>query len=241
MSRPVVLLLGGGSNVGEAVIKQWSRQFHIAIVSRNRNDGVDASGVFSIAADLSDPEVVPSIFNKVKEHWGQPPTIVIYNAAARTLLSPKDPVTDITLAQYQKDHNTNVVSALVALQHTLKGFAKLPPSTLKTFFYTGNKLKARPLPPVLTFGMDKAAMAHAIWDCTIAYTESGYKFYFPDERFADGALAGEERNGEALAEMMLALVEDPMQQAWYHTFVKGKGYTDFEEVDRQADRARQWT
>ena len=81
---------------------------------------------------------------------------------------------------------------------------------------------------------------HADGDSQVAYADTGYKFYFPDQRFADGSLAGEQMSGEALAERMLALVEDPVQQAWYHTFVQGKGYVDFEQVDRQRDRAREW-
>src|ERR1700761_3853295 len=159
-SRPVVLLLGGGPNIGEAVTKHFTeQQFRVAVVSRSRQDGIGHDGVLNISADLSNPAVVATIFNTVETQW-DPPTVVIYNAGARTLLPPNDPMKDFSLAQFQQDHNTNVVSAILACHYAIIGFAKMPPSPLKTFFHTGNKLKVMPSPQVLTFGMHKAAMAH---------------------------------------------------------------------------------
>ena len=56
MSLPVVLLLGAGSNVGEAVIKHVSKQgFKVAVVSRSRKDGLSPEGVLNIAAGPEQP------------------------------------------------------------------------------------------------------------------------------------------------------------------------------------------
>ena len=234
-SKPVVLLLGGGPNTGQAVIEHFSPQFHIAVVSRTRKDGISPTGILNISADLSDPTAIPSIFTRVTQQW-ESPSVVIYNAAARTVLPPDDPLSEFSLAQYQHDHNVNVASAILSTQHAVSGFATLPPSPYKTFIHTGNKLHAMPAPPVLMFGMHKAAMAHAVWDCTVAYGDRGYKFYFTDQRFADGRAAREGMSGEASATVMLGLVDDPVQRAWYHTFVEGRGYVDFGEVDKVAGR-----
>ncbi|OQU93780.1 hypothetical protein CLAIMM_00252 [Cladophialophora immunda] len=234
--NPVVLLLGAGPNIGDAVVREFSaNKFRVAAVSRSREEGIDSAGVLNITADLSNPDEVPTIFTKVEAYWGVP-TIVIYNAAARTLQLPNDPMSTFSLPQYQHDHNINVAGALIACLFAVKGFARLPPSTLKTLFYTGNKLHVMSSPQALTFGMDKAAMAHCIWDCVVAYREAGYKFYYTDERLSDGRPARELMSGEVRAKAMLALVEEPAQQPWYYTIVKGKGYVNFEDSDKGAAR-----
>ncbi|EXJ74674.1 uncharacterized protein A1O5_01367 [Cladophialophora psammophila CBS 110553] len=234
--KPVVLLLGAGSNIGDAVVRYFSaNKFRVAAVSRSMEEGVDSGGVLNITADLGNPDAVPTIFTKVEAHWDVP-TVVIYNAASRTLQLPNDPMSTFSITQYQHDHNVNVASALVACLFAVKGFARLPPSTLKTFFYTGNKLHVMSSPQALTFGMDKAAMAHCIWDCVVAYHEAGYKFYCTDERLSDGRPARELMSGEARAKAMLALVEEPAQQPWCYTLVKGKGYVNFEDLDKGAAR-----
>lgn len=63
----------------------------------------------------------------------------------------------------------NVASALASAREAVAGFKTLPPSTLKTFIYTGNKLYKMPWPHVLYFGMSKSAAAHMVWDCSVAY------------------------------------------------------------------------
>jgi hypothetical protein len=83
--------------------------------------------------------------------------------------------------------------------------------------------------------MDKA-MAHCIWDCVAAYHEAGYKFYYTDERLSDGRPARELMSGEVRTKAMLALVEEPAQQPWYYTLVKGKGYVNFEDLDKAPAR-----
>ncbi len=226
-SQPVVLLLGGGPNIGEAVVKHFSLQkFRIAVVSRKRTDGIGSNGVLNISADLSDPPVIPTIFAKVEKQW-EAPSIVIYNAAARTVLPPDDPLSALSLSQYQHDHNVNVTSAILACQHAVEGFARLPPSPHKTFIHTGNKLKAMPLPPVLMFGMHKAAMAHAIWDCTVAYKDEGYKFYFTDERFADGRAAREEMSGGGERGGHVGARQGSDAESMVPYFCKGEGVCRF--------------
>lgn len=47
----------------------------------------------------------------------------------------------------------------------------------------------------------------------------------------------EEVSGQAGAEMYLNLVQDPVQRAWYHTFVEEQGYLDFSAVDKAEEEA----
>jgi hypothetical protein len=53
------------------------------------------------------------------------------------------------------------------------------------------------------------------------------RFYYADERKADGAPAYFEVNGEAHGKFYVALAEHKFQGPWQQTFVKGRGYKDF--------------
>lgn len=252
-SRPVVLLLGSGSNTGAATISHFtSHGFCVVAVSRSASPGVSPHNphLLNISADLSDPSCIPTIFSTVKSHFGTPPTIVIYNAASRTVLPPTDPIgSSFSLNQYNADTATNVTSALLAAHHTILNWqssmsnndentSQSPPAN-KTFIYNGNKLPRMSSPPVLTFGMHKTAMLHCMRDLSMAYgVTHGWKFYFTDERTSDGEPARENVSGEAAAEEMSKLVLDGKQRAVYYSFVKGKGYRDFERGDWEEEDAK---
>lgn len=70
-----------------------------------------------------------------------------------------------------------------------------------------------------------------IWDCSVAYCNEGFKFYFTDERLADGTPSRELMEPAARAELHWTLSKQD-QGPWHHTFVKGKGYVDFRVTDR---------
>ena len=89
------------------------------------------------------------------------------------MLPPTDPLSGLNLEQYANDTNLNVTSALLAAKYAVQSFDALPESNLKTFVHTGNKLPRMPSPGVLTFGMHKSAMAHCVWDLSVAYREKG--------------------------------------------------------------------
>jgi hypothetical protein len=59
------------------------------------------------------------------------------------------------------------------------------------------------------------------------------RFYYSDERLADGSPAMMARSGEAQAAECVKLVERKEQGRWHHTFVKGTGYIDFYDADRK--------
>ncbi len=88
---------------------------------------------------------------------------------------PNDPLS-LQLADFNKDCNINTVSAFVAAQQAVTGFAQLPDSAAKTFVYTGNILNTTIIPPLLDLGVGKAATAHIIQSAAAAYKDRGYKY-----------------------------------------------------------------
>lgn len=53
-------------------------------------------------------------------------------------------------------------------------------------------------------------------------------FYFADERAPEGAAVGRVVSGEAAAEFYYELAGHKEQGPWDATFVKGKGYVEFD-------------
>ena len=53
------------------------------------------------------------------------------------------------------------------------------------------------------------------------------RFYFADERKADGAPGGMGIDGDAHADFYAQLAEHAEGVSWHATFVKGKGYVKF--------------
>lgn len=53
------------------------------------------------------------------------------------------------------------------------------------------------------------------------------RFYYSDERKADGTPASLGIDGQAHAELYLQLAEAKSQGPWHQTFVKGVGYKQF--------------
>lgn len=53
------------------------------------------------------------------------------------------------------------------------------------------------------------------------------RFYYADERKADGAPVYEEIDGAAHGALYTALAEGATQGPWSQTFVKGVGYKEF--------------
>ena len=98
--------------------------------------------------------------------------------------------------------------------------------------------------PLLDLGAGKSATAHIIQSASQAYADRGFKygiyptiglvmklmrcrFYYADERKADGSAAFRDISGEAHAEHYVQLAESKSQGPWQQTFVKGIGYRHF--------------
>lgn len=76
--------------------------------------------------------------------------------------------------------------------------------------------------------MDTSKLAiGAFFASVVKRLKSGTRFYYGDERKADGT-AIYRVNGDAHAELYWKLAEDKTQGPWMQTFVKGVGYTKFD-------------
>jgi hypothetical protein len=167
--------------------------------------------------------------------------------ASSAVNDAKDPLS-VTLADFNRDLAVNTTSAFVAAQQAVLGFEQLPESASKTFIYTGNITNIKVIPQLLDSGVGKSGAAHIIQSAAAAYKERGFKyvtpypylsiteltksrFYYADERNADGSPAYGKVDGEAHGKHYLHLAEGKSQEAWLQTFVKGGvGYKKFEDA-----------
>lgn len=200
-ASPIVLILGAGPNIGKHVSRAFiAKGYKVALTSRSSKpeDSSSASAdQIHIASDLSDPSAVSSVFEKVKGALGLP-SVVVYNgklccypyggdgegglltdtpgheAAAATMNEPMDPLS-LRVQDFARDLSINTTSAFAAAQQAALAFAQLPASASKTFIYTGNALNTMTLPPLMSLGVGKSAMAHVIQSAVAAYKEKGFK------------------------------------------------------------------
>lgn len=78
MSRPILLILGAGGNVGLQTASFFATKgFHVAIVARSLI-AKDYPSYLTINADLSDPNAIETVFEKVRKELGDP-NVVVYN------------------------------------------------------------------------------------------------------------------------------------------------------------------
>ncbi|KAH8727027.1 hypothetical protein GQ44DRAFT_770952 [Phaeosphaeriaceae sp. PMI808] len=223
-SLPIALVFGAGKNVGAGVVKAFSAKgYRIATVSRAAT--ADASDKrLHIQADLADPESVSRVFETVRKQLGHP-SVVVYNGAAVSFVNKEDPL-EISLKDAIRDMNINTFSALAAAKEAVKSFEALPKDATRTFIFTGNIMNSRPIPVLMSAGMGKSATAHVIQTAAQVYADRGYKFYYADERKADGAAVYRAIDGEAHGKFYVELSEKD-QGPWLATFVKDIGYVGF--------------
>ena len=64
-------------------------------------------------------------------------------------------------------------------------------------------------------------------ECSLIPGTPLYRFFYADERHADGKSKGQEVDGEAHGEFYAELARGGEGVPWHATFVKGKGYVSF--------------
>jgi len=227
-TSPIILIFGAGPNIGHHVARAFaSKGYKVALAARKLKEADNTTNQINIQSDLSDPNSVVDAFSKVKALLGLP-SVVIYNAGAVTPNDAKNPLS-LPLADFTRDLNINTTSAFVAAQQAVLAFEQLPDSASKTFIFTGNILNTTTMAPLLDLGVGKSATAHIIQSAAAAYKDRGYKFYYGDERKADGS-AKFAVDGEAHGKLYLELAEGKSQGPWQQTFVKDMGYKRFSVV-----------
>ncbi|EMC97066.1 hypothetical protein BAUCODRAFT_32810 [Baudoinia panamericana UAMH 10762] len=223
---PVILILGGGKNVGASVAKRFAGQgYKVALVARNSQSTTNSENSMTISADLADADSLSHVFDRVEQKFGTP-NVVVYNAASVKPVPRDDPL-QLDVSDLNNDFAVNTASVLAAAKRAIQGFAKLPSEMNKTFIYTGNLLNIEVMPALVSLGIGKSATAHLVKTAAQAYGAQGYHFYYADERKADGSAAFMDINGPNHAEFYYELAEDKQQRPWWQTFVGGQGYKSF--------------
>jgi len=226
MSPPVLLVLGAGPKIGLSVANAFAvKGYKVALAARSLEEGVGEDGYLRLKIDLAKAEEIEKVFAQVKEKLGIP-SVVVYNAASRTVLDAKDPLSSISVEEANRDFAVNAISPLLAAQEAVKGFKQLENSASRTFIVTGNMLNHIAKPDVLTFGMGKAAVAQLIWYASVAYKPKGFKFYYADERQANGGPTIPV-SGPAAGKAYVYLAEKQEQGPWDYTFMEDRAYVEF--------------
>jgi NAD(P)-dependent dehydrogenase (short-subunit alcohol dehydrogenase family) len=76
--KPLVLLLGAGSNIGQAVAKKFlAGGYHVALAARKLPDRKMSSQEWTYKFDLSNPSAVEDLFAKVSEDAGIPSVVIV--------------------------------------------------------------------------------------------------------------------------------------------------------------------
>ncbi|KAI2775620.1 NAD(P)-binding protein [Daldinia loculata] len=232
---PTVLIIGAGLNTGKAAAETFSAAgYQVAVASRTQK--LDSKYQY-YAFDASKPETVPTLFEKVTADLGAP-TVVIYISAAGHTSPPENPF-DVELEEFRRGLNINTTSPYYAAREAVRSFEKLGPSGLGpdggSFLFVGNGLNAIALPGFMTFAVQKGATSHMIQNLALAeYDGKPYKFYYLDERHADGSYVTNDLSGIGHAKEFLKLAKDSKQGPWDYTFVSGKGYAKFPHVEVMA-------
>ncbi|KAI0438096.1 hypothetical protein F4803DRAFT_113776 [Xylaria telfairii] len=228
---PIALILGSGPRIGAAVAQKFaSNGYKVVVASRGGTGGKTPEGYLSLKADFTKPDSVPALFDAVKAEFNSPPSAVIYNAASLTSPPDKDSALSIPVENVVSDLNVNTVSPYIAAQQAIAGWETLPADIKKTFIFTGNYLNVvvKPVPVFTNLGMGKAASAFWIGVADGTYSARGYRFFYADERAADGGSKGAAIDGPAHADFFEQLANHEGNVPWLATFVKDKGYVKFQ-------------
>lgn len=195
MSKPIAIIFGAGQRIGASTAQMLrSKGYRVACIARNTSQASDADSL-SLAFDLSNPANVTTTFKTIRESWGEP-SVIVYNgscplpkrpqesqdmklkplsAAAVHPTAASEPFA-ISLEAFNQDLAINTTSAFVALKEAIASFTALPPSSARTFLYTGNCLNEAPLSVgLLTLGVGKSATAHMIAFADKAYGGKGWR------------------------------------------------------------------
>ncbi|KAK5111632.1 hypothetical protein LTR85_011810 [Meristemomyces frigidus] len=229
MSKPIALIFGAGKNIGAATAQAFKTNgFRIAQVARSLDPTGSNDEDLYLIADLAHTGAVSEAFASVRKSWGEP-SVVVYNAAAAHFVGASNPFT-VSEEDFAEDLAVNTTSAYAAMKESVASFQTLPDSAAKMFLYTGNKLNTPGvvMPALFTLGTGKVATSHVIESAAQAYKDKGFRFYYVDQRTAEGGSVNiSTLSGEGHAEFFMSLIEGGGNVPWLATFVKDKGYTKF--------------
>jgi len=221
MAPKVALVLGAGKNIGLSVAaKLKENSYSVALVSRSPDTkAAEAAGYTALAADLSKPDGVRTVFKEVGEKLGTP-SVVVFNAAAFTFPSDWSNPFSVSAESFSDDLAINAVGGFTALQEAVAAFGKLDADVPKVFITTGNVLPFKPFPGAGTLGAGKAALAHLVDVSVTAFGGKGYRFYFASQVSKEGSSVDyPELSGDAHAKLYWELVNEKQQGPWEVRFI----------------------
>lgn len=137
--------------------------------------------------------------------------------------SAADPIT-VSTARLTETLTVNTISPYAAARLAIKGWAALPASAAKAFFFVGNMTNTQVFPETHTLGIGKNATAYFIEVAAEAYKRAGkdYRFYYVDERLENDESVMIDIDGGAHALEFWKLAHEAGGQShWCWTFVKG--------------------
>jgi NAD(P)-dependent dehydrogenase (short-subunit alcohol dehydrogenase family) len=177
-ANPVALILGAGPRIGISVAKKFaSLGYKVAIVSRSGSGASTAhtEGFLSLKADFTNPDSIPALFNAVESEFHTPPSVIVYNAGARTVPPIEDNLFSNSSENLVSDFNVNVLSAYIAAQQAVRGWATLSGEVKKTFIYTGNIMNTTiiPIAAAVNLGIGKSASSYWIGLADTLYQAQG--------------------------------------------------------------------
>jgi NAD(P)-dependent dehydrogenase (short-subunit alcohol dehydrogenase family) len=179
-TSPVALILGAGPRIGISVANKFASQgYKVAIVSRSGSGASTAptEEFLSLKADFTKPDSIPTLFKAVEREFHAPPSVVVYNAAARTVPPVEDKLFSNPAENLASDFNVNVLSAYVAAQQAVRGWETLPKEAKKTFIYTGNMMNTMivPVAAAVNLGIGKSASSYWIGLADMLYQGQGFR------------------------------------------------------------------
>jgi short-subunit dehydrogenase len=170
MSAPKLLvLIGSGPGIGLTTAKLFaSKGFNIALLARSADrlkqdatqiqaaDKSSSIKVETFAVDITDHAAFKSALEDVHKKLG-PPEIVIYNAAR---VGPSE-FGKFTSEEMVQDYRLNAVGIYVAAVWALPYLEEAAQNgSHPSFFLSGSGVSYRPLPPVFSLSMMKAAQGN---------------------------------------------------------------------------------
>jgi NAD(P)-dependent dehydrogenase (short-subunit alcohol dehydrogenase family) len=87
-TSPVILILGAGPNIGQAVARTFaSRGYKVALATRSLNEADSTDNQLNITTDFANSDEVVNAFKKVSKVFGIP-SVVVYNGKPWYLRMP---------------------------------------------------------------------------------------------------------------------------------------------------------
>jgi NAD(P)-dependent dehydrogenase (short-subunit alcohol dehydrogenase family) len=76
---PIILILGAGPNIGQAVARAFAAKgYRVALAARSVKEADNTDNILNIPSDFSKTEDVVNAFEQTKKTFGIP-SVVIYN------------------------------------------------------------------------------------------------------------------------------------------------------------------